>query len=486
MPIRRLIWTITTLLLVPVAMGAQARVATTVGLEMTTPTTVAYGEPIDETAQVTASDGSTVTGTVTFYDGTKSFCTMTVATAAGCPGSGFSVGAHVLTAVYSGDATHAGATSGAVTLTVQPGTTTTMLESSSGAVAVGGNVVYTARVAAAHGPVSGVVTFLDGSVPMGSTSVSGSGTATLSVLMLVAGDHAITAEYEGNGNQQASTSAAVHVVVQGVLATTRTTISTNSNAATVGQSVTFTAKVAAAAGDEAPSGIVTFADGGVVAGSSAVTEGTAAWSTSSLSAGNHSIVAQYAGNATMTGSVSAPVEVVVEAPNSQDGLVLGATTVTVAAGDTASLAVQMQTSSGLAKAMALSCSGLPEESSCSYAPGSSTAGGQGTATLRISTSAPRDCGSSTPYGDPVKSAGIPLAGGPVLAGVLLLWAPRRRRAMKRLLAVLCAVSAMSLMTGCGIGACTDLGTKPGTYSITVTGSAGADQVSQTVTLVVTP
>jgi hypothetical protein len=73
-----------------------------------------------------------------------------------------------------------------------------------------------------------------------------------------------------------------------------------------------------------------------------------------------------------------------------------------------------------------------------------------------------------------------------LAGVLLLLAPRRRSAMKGLLVVLCAVGAMSVMSGCGTGNCTDLGTRPGTYTITVTGSAGGAQISQKVKLVVTP
>jgi hypothetical protein len=230
---------------------------------------------------------------------------------------------------------------------------------------------------------------------------------------------------------------------------------------------------------------VTFADDGVVVGSAAVNAGTAVWSTSSLSAGSHSIVAQYGGDALTGGSVSVPVSVAVNAQGSQDGFALGSTTITVAAGDTVSVPVAMQMGSGTAKAVSLSCSGLPEEASCSFVAGSAAASGQGTATLRISTSAPRDCGSSTPYGDPAKSAGVPV-GGPVLAGVLLLLAPLRRRAMKSLVAVLFAVVAMSAISGCGTGNCTDLGTRPGTYMITVTGSAGGAQVSQKVKLVVTP
>jgi hypothetical protein len=76
--------------------------------------------------------------------------------------------------------------------------------------------------------------------------------------------------------------------------------------------------------------------------------------------------------------------------------------------------------------------------------------------------------------------------GPVLAGLLLFYAPKRRRVLKGLLAVLCAVMTMGAITGCGTGNCTDLGTRPGTYTITVTGSAGGAMMSQKVKLVVTP
>jgi hypothetical protein len=488
MSMHKLLWTMAALILLADSGNAQMKVATTVALNVTTPLTLAYGETVDGVAQVTASDGSTVTGTVTFYDETKSFCTLALTNGASCPAGaaqGFEVGTHLFTAAYSGDSTHASATSNAVTVTVQPDTTTAAVASSATTVAVGGGVVYTATVVGAHGPAMGVVTFLDGTTAMGSTSLTESGTAALSVLMLVAGDHAITARYEGSGNLQGSTSAALQVKVQGALAATQTTLSANTGAVTAGEGVTFTARVSAAGGKIAPTGAVTFADGGVVVGSAPMSGGTAVWSTSSLAAGSHSIVAQYTGDAMTAGSVSAPVNMVVNAQGSQDGLTLGTTTVTVAAGDTVSVPVAIKMASGMAKAVSLSCSGLPEEASCLYLPGSAAANGSGTATLSIATAAPRDCGSATPYGAPVKSAAVPM-GGSALAGVLLLFAPRRRKAMKGLLVMVCALGAISVMSGCGTGNCTDLGTRPGTYMITVSGTASGAQVSQKVKLVVTP
>ncbi|HTH53093.1 MAG TPA: Ig-like domain-containing protein [Edaphobacter sp.] len=484
----KFVWMIAGLILLPAATaGAQTKVPSTVSLEVTTPLTVFYGEPINGLAQVTASDGSAVTGTVTFYDGTKSFCVLTLANNASCPAEpeqDFGAGTHVFTAMYSGDATHASATSNAVSVTVKQDTTETVLASSANPVAAGGGVVYTATVAGAHAPVAGTVTFYDAAAAMGSATVNGSGTAALSVLMLATGDHAITARYAGNGNSAGSVSAALHETVQGTLAATTTTLTASANPATAGESVVFTAKVAAAGGKAAPTGTVTFVEGGAVLGSAAVKAGSAAWSSSTLSAGSHSIVAQYAGDAMTAGSVSAALNEVVNAQASQggsDGLTLGVSQVTVAAGDWVTVPVKMTTSaSGMAKAVSLSCSGLPEETECSSVTGA--AGAQdasgGTATLRISTSAPRDCASSTPYGVPAKSGLLPLG--------LLLVVAGRRRAWKGLLGVMLAAGMISTMMGCGTGTCTDLGTRPGTYTITVTGSMGGAQASQKVKLVVTP
>lgn len=485
MSIRGLIFTGSMLLALSAQGVAGTKVSSTVTLEVTTPLTVFYGEPIDGIAMVVSGDGTAVTGTVTFYDGTRNFCTLPLTNEANCPeGSdkGFSVGTHQFTAVYSGDATHEGATSNAVIVVVNEDSTTTAVASSANPVAVGGGTIYTATVAGVHAPVSGTVTFMDGTSVMGSSTLSGSGTAALSVLMLVPGDHAITAMYAGNGNSAGSTSAVLHEMVQGTLAATTTTLTSSANPASAGANVVFTAKVAAA-GTAAPTGTMTFVEGGAVLGSAVVTAGVATWNTSVLSAGSHSIVAQYGGDGMTAASVSAALNEMVQAQTVTEpppGLTLGTGTITVAAGDTVSVPVVLNAgAAGMAKAVSLNCNGLPEESSCSYVPGASgSAASAGTAVLRIATSSPRDCGSSTPYGVPAKSGLLPV-------GLLLVLAGRRR-AVRGLLGVVCAVAMISAMTGCGTGNCTDLGTRPGTYTITVTGSVGGAVVSQKLKLVVTP
>jgi len=446
-------------------------VPSTIALQITTPLTVFYGEEVDGLAQVTANDGSAVTGTVTFYDGTRSFCTLTLTNGANCPAaasSGFAAGTHLFTAVYSGDATHAAATSNAVTVTVTQDTTSTTLVSSANQVAAGGNVVYSAQVQGAHGAVAGTVEFFDGAGSMGSAALDGNGRTSLSVLMVAPGTHTITAVYGGSANSASSTSAALNEVVESPLAASTTTLAASANPVAAGESVSFTAKVAG--GLNMATGVVTFVEGGTVLGSAVLNSaGVATWSTSALNVGSHSVVARYAGDAGTAASLSAALIETVNEAAPGGGFTLGLSQVTVNAGGAAVIPVMAAAGSSLARAMSVSCTGLPDEASCEYAAG----------TVRITTTGPRDCGTTTPYG----TAGLPMAG-PVLAGLLVMFVPRRRRAWKGLLAVICAVLVVGSVSGCGTGNCTDLGSRPGTYTVSV-GLSGMSGV-QTVKLVVKP
>jgi hypothetical protein len=73
--------------------------------------------------------------------------------------------------------------------------------------------------------------------------------------------------------------------------------------------VTFTAQVASSGGT--PTGNVTFMNGSIVLATKTLSGGTATFTTSSLTAGNYSITAVYAGGGSFTGSTSAPVAQVV-------------------------------------------------------------------------------------------------------------------------------------------------------------------------------
>jgi hypothetical protein len=115
----------------------------------------------------------------------------------------------------------------------------------------------------------------------------------------------------------------------------------------------------------------------------------------------------------------------------------------------------------------LDCSNLPPETSCSFDLQTLPAGG-GTTRMYLNTSAPRDCGSSTPY-----FYGSLRYLGPMLAGMLLLCWPGRRLPMRGLIGLF-VLGTMLGLEGCG--RCTDLGTRPGTYTFLLNGT-GQDTVA---------
>jgi len=145
------------------------------------------------------------------------------------------VGTDSLTAKYSGDANFAASTSTALTETVNPASTTTLISSSANPATYAQPVTLTASVAPAYGgSATGTIVFLDGTTALGTVAIS-SNAAQLTISNLTPGAHSITAKYSGDGNFTASTSSAFTETVNQATATT--SVASNVNPATFGQSV---------------------------------------------------------------------------------------------------------------------------------------------------------------------------------------------------------------------------------------------------------
>ena len=190
---------------------------------------------------------------------------------------------------------------------------TTAVVTSSANPATGGQAVtFTATISAVSGTPAGTVTFLDGATSLGSGTLNAAGVATLSTSALSIATHAIKAAYGGSAAFQASTSAAINQVVNSPVATgTTTAVTSSANPSAFGQSITLSASVTPA-GAGTPTGIVTFKDGNATLGTATLNAaGTAAFTTSTLAGGSHSITAAYGGDVNFTPSTSPAISQVV-------------------------------------------------------------------------------------------------------------------------------------------------------------------------------
>jgi hypothetical protein len=180
--------------------------------------------------------------------------------------------------------------------------TTTALVSSTPTSTQGQSVTFKATVSPST--ATGTVQFFDGASLLGTVALSG-GTASLTISTLTVGTHSITASYSGDTQFAGSTSSSLtQTVIAGTVSTT-TALASSLNPSTFGQQVTFTATVSPSSG---ATGTVTFMDGVSTLGTSALdANGVAAFSTSSLVVGTHSVTAQYSGDGSHTGSASAPL-----------------------------------------------------------------------------------------------------------------------------------------------------------------------------------
>jgi Abnormal spindle-like microcephaly-assoc'd, ASPM-SPD-2-Hydin/HYDIN/CFA65/VesB-like, Ig-like domain/Beta-propeller repeat len=168
----------------------------------------------------------------------------------------------------------------------------------------------------------------------------------------------------------------------------------------------------------------------------------------------------------------------------------GSTTATVSSGMAATYNLTLSGGTGLNGTVSLACTGAPQNANCSIAPATLTlpAGGSVNFTVTVSTTATQ--AAYLPQRSNVMMAGLGLLS---LGSVpVLLLFRRQLRISTRTLCAVCAFTMLAVLTACGGGG--HMGgaqptnpaatTPPGTYTLTVTASAGSATVAQKLTLVV--
>ena len=278
-----------------------------------TPNPLNYGQAVTFKASVTTGNNTgTLNGTLSFYDGTNllasgisvdpfgvgTFSTSTLA-----------IGSHTVTAKYGNDSSHGESTSQELSQTVNEPTATS-LSASANPVTLGSSVTLQAAVSivgAANVPLDASVTFFDGIAPLAAVAIDSNGTASISTSNLTPGLHSITALYAGDSLKYILPSTS-HTLDLKVLAGTTIQVSSNANPSNYAASVNLTASVLAN-GANIPVGEVDFFDGATQIGRAFLvgTGDSVALTTSSLSAGTHSITASYAGSDAFASAASAAI-----------------------------------------------------------------------------------------------------------------------------------------------------------------------------------
>jgi hypothetical protein len=270
------------------------------------------------------------------------------------------------------------------------------------------------------------------------------------------------------------------------------------NPSGLGQTVTFTTSVTSSSGSVLPTGTVQFFNGTTLLGSSPLNaSAVASLSTSALPIGTDLITAAYGGNSKFNPGTSLALSQVVEG-KPDFSLTISPGTATLQAGSSASFTVKAIPLNVFTGAITLACSSsnMPAGASCQFMPRTLTitaSGLAGASTLTVVTT-----GSAAWLPPLPKRRGFRMLYGTWLGlastlGLLaLVFSPKHRKQLPSRIFLLLVVACLGqLACGGGSGsnnnpASSAKATPPGTYTITVTGSAsaGALQQIQSVTLVV--
>ncbi len=294
---------------VSISYAAQASTTTSVS---SSANPSSFGQQVTFTATVTPTDGG---GTVAFYAdssatpisgcGAQSLTQVTGSSySATCSTSALPVGAHTISATYSGDSSFAGSSGSlAGDQTVNQAATAIALSSSQNPSVFGQRVTFTATVSpvapGAGTPTASVTFLVDGKT----VAIVCCGGGAFSTPLLGAGSHIITASYSGDSNFTGSTGSVTQMVKQ---VPTTTSLSSSQDPSALGAQVTYTATISPAP----DGGTVTFTDGGTAitgCGSQPAGSGTATCTLTYTAPGSHTIAASYSGDANFTASTSPPL-----------------------------------------------------------------------------------------------------------------------------------------------------------------------------------
>jgi sugar lactone lactonase YvrE len=439
--------------------------------------------PLTLTSTVVGKGGS-VTGTVTFQDGTTVLgsVNLNAAGVATFTVPGLSPGQHSIIAIYGGDANNSQCTSPVLLQSVIQTITVSLSSSQNPSLALA-SVSFTAVVSNSSAkPPSGTVVFSDGTVQLGTVALTATGTATFAATSLPTGQHTISAAYSGDSVDMAGTAPVLTQSVQ--LRPTTNTLTASSTSLTGGQQVTLIS-VVGYSGPVTPTGTVSFTSNGTVLGTSTVDKTGIATFTVTLLTNSPTVIATYSGDSVYAVSTSAQTSITVPPPT-QFTMTLNPAAVTLQSQQNSTTTLTITSLNNFADTLELGCLGLPFAATCTFTKDQVALGADGIQVVQVvvDTGSPLTAGSQARLEQHSAGSLVVTCFLPDGALLGLLFCKGRRR-LADLMMILLFAGLSAGLSGCG-GLHIN-GTPPGTYVFKVTAigtGTGATQATD-VTLTVT-
>lgn len=410
-------------------------------------------------------------------------------------------GQHAVEASYGGDTAYLSSVSAPANVTATPGAPAVALSLAAPSITTAQSLAVTVSVSGGAGnPVpTGTVTLTSGSYTSAAATLSsGSAVITVPAGSLPAGNDALSVSYAPDAAGSTAYTAATgtgSVTVTLAIGTTASTVAVTPSVATITnlQNTTVSVSVTGVSGQPTPTGTITLSSGSYTA-QQTLSSGAASFTVagSGLSAGANTLTATYSGDgvyASKNGTATVTVAPV---------LMSASSTQPVSAGASVNSTLSLLAGGNYSGTLKLSCTltaspaGAQSLPACSLNPASMalTAGGTGSATLTVTTTAATKALLDAPSGPPSRGYAY---GGTFLAAILffLLPAKRRRFAVLALLLGFVAAGISGCASGSG-GSTTPPpsgggtpGTTAGSYTFAVTATDSGASISATTNVAVT-
>jgi hypothetical protein len=367
------------------------------------------------------------------------------------------------------------------------------------------NVTVTVASSASGGAIpTGTVTLSGGGYTSSAAialSNSGSATFTIPAYALAAGTDTLTASYNGDVLYAAATGS--NTVTVTVITALTPTVTVTPAASSLSSNSPLSVKVAVAglAGAVTPAGTVILSGGGYTSSSATLVNGIYTFTVPAGSftvAGPDTLTANYSSQDAVYGSASGTATVTVTESTfslSQTAIVV-TPAASIAPGASATAVIQVTAVAGYTGTVTLTCQETSttasggDGASCTI-PSTAVAMG-GSATATVTTTAPI---AKLTYPDVHGKGWLGAGGGAVLAFVVLLGIPARRRSWRQMLGVLVLMALLGSLAACGGGGSSggggggqsDPGTTAGTYTFLIQATANPSvtpAVSTTFTVTV--